>query len=275
MAYTFKIQPAEKVRLKHYDPEHTGGLTREQGEAKLAVLSKELDVLQEELYAAGLDSVLVILQGMDTSGKDGAIRHVFEPCNPQGINVTSFKVPTAEELGHDFLWRIHQQTPERGMIGVFNRSHYEDVLVVRVHELVSKKVWRARYEQINHFESMLAQNRTLIFKFYLHISREEQEQRLLAREQDVAKAWKLSVGDWKERAYWDRYIEAYEDALSLCNTEAAPWQIVPANAKWFRNVAIAQALVDGLRPRRKKWQARLAEISTARLAELKVYRDSL
>src|SRR5689334_22687717 len=214
MDHAIKIAPGKSVRLQDYDPNANGGMNKEAGLVKLAKLTAELGALQEELYAAGQNSVLVILQGIDTSGKDGTIRKVLADVNPQGCRVESFKVPTEEELAHDFLWRAHRVVPRRGMIGVFNRSHYEDVLVVRVHKLVPGKTWRTRYEQINAFESILAANNTIILKFFLHISKDEQEQRLLAREQEVEKAWKLAAGDWQERQYWEDYIKAYEDVLS-------------------------------------------------------------
>lgn len=272
MPYAFKVAPGTKVRLKEYNPDHDGGLDKEQGEAKLAALGAELDTLQEELYAAGKHSVLMVLQGLDTSGKDGTIRKALEQVNPAGCRVESFKVPTEEELAHDFLWRVHRVTPRKGILGVFNRSHYEDVLVVRVHELVPKEIWKARYDQINDFERMLAANGTLIIKFFLHISKEEQRERLLAREQEVEKAWKLSAGDWREREYWDAYQDAYEDALSRCSTEAAPWYIVPANRKWYRSLAVCEALVELMRAHRKEWRATLQGMSKARLAELAAFR---
>ena len=214
MPYAFKVAPGKPVKLKDYDPDHNGGLGKEQGQAEFAKLNAELDQLQEQLYAAGRHSVLMILQGLDTSGKDGAIRHVLQNVNPQGCRVEAFKVPTEEELAHDFLWRAHRVAPRKGVLGVFNRSHYEDVLVVRVHKLVSKEVWAARYDQINDFERLLAANGTLILKFFLHISKDEQKQRLLAREQDVEKAWKLSAGDWRERERWDDYQQAYRAQAS-------------------------------------------------------------
>ncbi|HEX5688962.1 MAG TPA: polyphosphate kinase 2 family protein, partial [Roseiflexaceae bacterium] len=272
MPYTFKVAPDKKVKLKDYDPQHNAGLDKQQGEKLFAKLNAELDVLQEELYAAGTHSVLMILQGMDTSGKDGAIRNVLVNVNPQGCRVESFKVPTEEELAHDFLWRVHRVTPRTGMLTVFNRSHYEDVLVVRVHDLAPKEVWQARYDQINNFEQLLAANRTIILKFFLHISKGEQEERLLAREQEVEKAWKLSAGDWREREYWDDYQNAYEDVLSRCSTEAAPWYIVPANRKWYRNLAISEALVDTLKGHRDQWRAKLQEMSEAGRAELAALR---
>ncbi len=213
MAHAIKVVNDDKLKLNEIDPHGKSELDKEAGKARLEELRAELSELQELMYAAGHHSLLVVLQGRDTSGKDGTIRGVFGGINPQGCRVASFKVPTAEEAAHDFLWRVHQQAPQRGMITIFNRSHYEDVLVVRVHELVAKPVWEARYDHINRFEQLLADSHTLIVKFYLHISREEQEQRLLDREADVTKAWKLSAGDWQERELWDGYTDAYEDAI--------------------------------------------------------------
>jgi PPK2 family polyphosphate:nucleotide phosphotransferase len=261
-----------RVRLHDIDPDANGGLNKDEGRARFAELNAELDVMQEELYAAGIHALLLILQGMDTAGKDGAIRNVMLNLNPQGCRVESFKVPTEEELAHDFLWRVHRVVPRKGMVGVFNRSHYEDVLVVRVHSLVPESVWRARYDQINAFERLLADTGTIIVKCFLHISKEEQEQRLLARERDVSKAWKLSAGDWRERAFWDDYMAAYEEALTRCSTDYAPWYIIPANRKWYRDLAISEALVETLRPYRDDWRRALDAMSRARRAELEAFR---
>ena len=273
MAYAIRIDSAKKIRLSDYDADANGGLSKEEGKQKFEKLDAELDVIQEELFAAGTHSVLTIFQGMDTSGKDGAIRTVSQSCNPQGMHVSSFKVPTEEELSHDFLWRIHKQVPRKGQIGVFNRSHYEDVLVVRVHNLVPKQVWEKRYEHINHFEQLLTDSNTIILKFFLHITSAEQEQRLLDREKEIDKAWKLSAGDWKERQYWDDYQNAYADVLSKCSSKSAPWYIVPANRKWFRNLAIAEALVNTLGDYRKEWNTTLKAMSEERLKELTLYRQ--
>ncbi len=272
MGYATLVKPGAKVKLTSIDSHADGGLTREAGEKRFAKLNAKLDALQEEMYAAGHHGMLLVLQGMDTSGKDGAIRSVLVNVNPQGLRIESFKVPTADELSHDFLWRVHKVAPGRGELTVFNRSHYEDVLVVRVHKLASEARWKARYDQINAFESLLAANDIIVRKVYLHISKREQEERLLAREQDVEKAWKLSAGDWKERELWDAYQEAYEDALGRCSTEGAPWHIVPADRKWFRNLAVAEILVDALEERRDDWRAALKQMSETRLAELAAYR---
>lgn len=258
MALAWKIGEGSKVKLGDYDPNfkekdsHHGD-----AEQELALLSNELSELQELLAAAQHQSLLVVLQGMDTSGKDGTIRHVLSHVNPQGCEVHSFKEPTPEELAHDFLWRVHKVTPPKGMMGIFNRSQYEDVLIARVHNLVPEEVWSRRYQEINHFEKLLVNNGTIILKFFLHISKDEQERRLLAREQDKDKAWKLSASDWAERKYWDAYQEAYEDALSKCSTDEAPWYIVPANHKWYRNLVVAHTLVHVMRQYKDEWQTEL------------------
>jgi len=272
MAFAHKLTGKQPIKLRDFDPEYDAGLKREDGEEKLKKLSAELTRLQELLYAAGQHSVLIVLQGRDTSGKDGTIKTVMGPLNSLGCQVASFKVPTAEELSHDFLWRIHRQTPGKGEITIFNRSHYEDVLVVRVHKLVPDKVWRSRYDHINDFEKLLAEANTLVLKFYLHISKQEQEQRLLEREQDATKYWKLSAGDWKEREHWNDYTRAYEDALNQCSAPHAPWFIVPANKKWFRNLAVAEAVVAALKPYEKHWMKRLEEIGLKSKAEIEAFR---
>lgn len=272
MRYAHRVSPGDKVRLGDIDPGANGGLNKDEGKAAFVELNATLDVMQEQLYAAGKHALLLILQGMDTAGKDGAIRNVMLNLNPQGCRVESFKVPTEEELAHDFLWRVHKVVPRKGMVGVFNRSHYEDVLVVRVHSLVSEKIWRARYDQINAFERLLADTGTVIVKCFLHISKEEQEERLLAREQDVEKAWKLSAGDWRERERWGDYMDAYEEALSRCATDYAPWYVIPANRKWYRDLAISEVLVETLKPYRDDWRNALAEMSRARKAELEAFR---
>jgi len=236
---------------------------------ELQKLSDELSDLQEMLSAAQLHSMLVVLQGMDTSGKDGTIRHVFSHVNPQGCYVHSFKAPTQEELAHDFLWRVHKVTPVKGKLGIFNRSHYEDVLVVRVHNLVPQETWKRRYKEINHFEDVLINNGTIMLKFYLHISYEEQERRLLAREQDIDKAWKIDANDWIERRYWKDYQEAYEAALSECSTDNNHWYIVPANHKWYRNLAVAHTMVQTMHKYKDEWRAALEERGQRELELLK------
>jgi PPK2 family polyphosphate:nucleotide phosphotransferase len=274
MEYAHRLEGGKRIKLKDFDPNESSGLKREKGEKETAGYLEEVIELQELLYAAGKQSLLVVLQGRDTSGKDGTIRHVMGPLNSQSCTVASFKVPTQEELAHDFLWRVHAQTPAAGYIRVFNRSHYECVLVERVHELVPREVWQGRYEHINAFERLLADSSTIILKFYLHISKEEQEQRLLEREKDSTKAWKLSVGDWQERGYWDDYTAAYEDALNKCSTKSAPWFIVPADRKWFRNLAIAQTIRNALIPFKKDWLAKLDALGRERKKGIEEYRKS-
>ncbi|MFQ3662946.1 MAG: PPK2 family polyphosphate kinase [Chloroflexaceae bacterium] len=268
----YRVEPGSTVDLAAIDPRSNGNLERAVAETEFDALTTEIDDLQELLYGAGTHSLLVIMQGMDTSGKDGTVRKVFSKVSPLGSYVYSFKVPTEEELAHDFLWRVHRVTPRRGMIGIFNRSHYEDVLVVRVHGLTPEPVWRARYRMINDFEHVLASSNTIILKFFLHISKEEQEERLLAREKDVEKAWKLSAGDWRERERWDDYMAAYTEALERCSTTEAPWYIVPADRKWFRNYAVARTVVETLRPYAQDWLAYLGKVGEQRLDELRAYR---
>jgi PPK2 family polyphosphate:nucleotide phosphotransferase len=237
----------KKVKLKDYDPGYTGDFRSE--EEILPHLQKDLErlgKLQDRLYAESKRSVLIVLQAMDTGGKDGTIEHVFRGLNPQGVHVTPFKVPTPIELAHDFLWRVHQRAPAKGTIGVFNRSHYEDVLVVRVHDLVPKDVWKRRYDQINEFEELLAENGTTVLKFFLYISKDEQKKRLESRLANPDKNWKFAMGDLKERELWDEYTKAYEDLLTKCNTPHARWHIVPANKKWYRNYIVTRTIVEAL-----------------------------
>jgi PPK2 family polyphosphate:nucleotide phosphotransferase len=207
---------------------------------------EKLGALQSVFYADSRHSLLVILQGRDASGKDGVLRTVIGACNPAGVRVNSFKAPTPIELAHDYLWRIHQVVPEKGMMGIFNRSHYEDVLVVRVHDLVPKDVWSKRYDQINDFERMLTDSGTVILKFFLHVSRDEQKERLLERLEDETKNWKFNAGDLDERKLWDSYTDAYTDALTKCSTDWAPWYVVPADSNKARNYIIAKRIVETL-----------------------------
>src|SRR6266852_8653818 len=260
MQLAWKVDEGSKVRLKDYDPDFVDKSTdRALASAETEKLSEELGELQQLLAAAQHHSLLIVLQGMDTSGKDGTIRHVMAQVNPLGCEVRSFKGPTSREQARDFLWRIHRVVPGRGMISIFNRSHYEDVLVVRVHDLVPETVWRRRYAAINDFERLLAQNDMIILKLYLHMSNAEQERRLLAQQKNQTDAWKLSTADWAERKYWDDYQEAYEEALSKCSTDEAPWYIVPANQKWYRNLLVARTLVSTLRQYKDEWEAQLVE----------------
>jgi len=253
----YQVKPNAKIKLDDWDPEDTSRFDGNKGDAKIELvrLTEKLEELQELLYAEGKNKILVVLQGMDTAGKDGVIRHVFEGVNPQGVRVASFKVPTPIEVAHDYLWRIHQHTPAKGEIVIFNRSHYEDVLVVRVHNLTPKKVWQKRYSQINRFEEMLADEGTVILKFFLHISLDEQKRRLQSRLDDPAKHWKFSVNDLKERKYWPDYIKAYEAVLSKTSTAKAPWFIVPSNHKWYRNLVIGTILVNTLTSLRMNYPA--------------------
>jgi PPK2 family polyphosphate:nucleotide phosphotransferase len=242
------IEPGSKVSLKQHDPGDKGAYgSAAEAEEPLRKQLDELIRLQNLLYAEHRRALLIILQGMDTSGKDGTIRHVMSGLSPLGVYVKSYKAPTDEELGHDFLWRIHNNVPHYGSIGIFNRSHYEDVLVVRVHDLVPRKIWKARYEQINQFEKILVKNRVIILKFFLHISKDEQKKRLEQRLADPTRFWKLSVKDVEERQYWSAYRKAYESALTRCSTKWAPWHLVPANHKWYRNLVVAETIVQTLR----------------------------
>lgn len=243
----FRVNPGSRVRLDRIDAAFKD--KHEDQASALVELEKytqQLRELQYLLYAEGKQSLLIILQAMDAGGKDGTINHVLGNMNPQGSRVYGFKVPSAEEAAHDFLWRIHQAAPQRGQVAIFNRSHYEDVLVSRVHGLVPKKVWSKRYELINDFEKNLADNGTHILKFFLHISPDEQLRRFKQRIDDPARHWKISESDYKERKYWDDYSKAFEDALSRCSTAHAPWFVIPANHKWFRNLAVSQIVVEAL-----------------------------
>ena len=245
MTQPFLVPPGAQVSLADYDPGFSADYqSKKETKAELKRNAERLQELQQVLWAEGKHALLIVLQAMDAGGKDGTIRHVMRGVNPQGCQVTSFKVPTKEELDHDYLWRIHKATPRRGYIGIFNRSHYEDVLVVRVHNLVPEEVWQQRYEQINHFEKLLADTGTTILKFFLHISKEEQKERFEARLRDPAKNWKFSMGDVEERGHWDDYMRAFEDALSRCSTPWAPWYVIPANHKWYRNLAHFQIIAD-------------------------------
>lgn len=273
MNYVWKVEEGSKVKLKDYNPAYTEKHTnRTSADQELRALSGELSELQELLAAAQQQSLLVVLQGMDTSGKDGTIRHVLSHVNPQGCEVYSFKAPTQEELAHDFLWRVHKVTPGKGTMGIFNRSHYEDVLIARVHNLVPEKVWSRRYQEINNFEQLLIENKMIIMKFYLHISLDEQERRLLAREQDKDKAWKIAAEDWEERKYWKDYEQAYEDALSKCSTDKAPWYVVAANHKWYRNLAVAHTIVNTMRQYKDEWKAGLEARGQRELESLRKMR---
>jgi PPK2 family polyphosphate:nucleotide phosphotransferase len=235
--------PGKPVCLKDFDANYTGGIKDKKHAA--AKLQENLEVLADlgyRLYAEGSRSLLLVLQGMDSSGKDGTIRHVMQGFNPQSCQVTAFKQPGVEELAHDFLWRINRGVPRKGFVGIFNRSHYEDVLVVRVHNLVPKEEWQTRYERINLFEKLLTDGGVTIVKVFLHIDKDEQRKRLQARLDDPTKRWKFSRADVQERRYWKQYQQAYEAVLTRCNTKYAPWHIIPANCKWYRNLAVSNIL---------------------------------
>jgi PPK2 family polyphosphate:nucleotide phosphotransferase len=244
----WRVEPGEKVRLSERDPASTDGAPGDRSETERAILPlhDELFALQDRLWAESKRSVLVVLQGLDAAGKDGTVEHVFRGVNPQGTTVASFKEPTPQERAHDFLWRVHQRVPAAGEIGIFNRSHYEDVLVVRVHALVDESVWRPRYGLINAFEQTLADGGTTVVKFFLHISFEEQGKRLRSRLDQPDKRWKAQAGDFAERKLCDSYQVAYRDVLEQTSTRHAPWFVIPADHKWYRNWAVSQVLLDCL-----------------------------
>ena len=247
----YRVKPGSQLNLDKCDPDDTGGYKKtDQGKEKAKAVTVQLigrlEELQERLYANGDRAVLIVLQGMDTSGKDGTIRSVMSGVNPQGCKVVSFKAPSSEELGHDFLWRVHQKAPPKGQIGIFNRSHYEDVLITRVHGWVSDKVVKQRFDQIKEFEELLYENGTTILKFFLHISKDEQKERLEERIRDPEKRWKFNEGDLEERKLWKKYMDAFEDVMAATSTDHALWHIVPANRKWYRNLVVADRVVDAL-----------------------------
>jgi PPK2 family polyphosphate:nucleotide phosphotransferase len=280
----YRIDRPEKFRLADVDPGDTCDLDLDKDDAKeiLAKDIKRLAELQERLYAHDRWSLLVILQAMDTAGKDGVIKHVMSGLNPQGCEVHPFKAPSAQELDHDFLWRAARVLPERGRIGIFTRSHYEEVLVVRVHpeilarqklpaELVTGRIWEQRFEAIRNFEHHLVRNGTIVLKFFLHISREEQRERFLARIDDPAKRWKFSMGDVAERKLWDRYMAAFQDAIRKTSTAEAPWFVVPANKKWFSRLVVSAAMIDAL----ERLDLHFPKVEGAALEELKRAREAL
>ncbi len=266
MAGKLAVKPGSQIKLKHFDAEHTGIYEDKQDAAKdLERNVEHLADLEYLLYSEKKRALLVVLQGMDTAGKDGTIRHVMTGLNPQSCKVASFKVPTEEELAHDFLWRIHKAVPGKGEIGVFNRSHYEDVLAVRVHNLVPEHVWKKRYDQINAFEKILSENNVTILKFFLHISHDEQTRRLEKRLQDPNKNWKCSPADFKERKLWPDYVKAYEALISRCSTPWAPWYIIPSNKKWFRNLAVSQVIVETLQKLHMKFPKASFDLSKIKI----------
>ena len=262
----FLVAPHTKIKLSHLNPGETHDFPDETSAvSKLIKYRERLDELQELMLAECKHSLLVVLQSMDAGGKDGTIRHIFSGMSPQGCQVTSFKVPSSEELRHDFLWRIHKVTPPSGIIGIFNRSHYEDVLVVRVHKHIDKKETFRRFEEINAFERELAQNGTTILKFFLHISKDEQKKRLQERIDNPKKHWKISPSDVTERGLWHDYMQAYEDVFHHTSTKHAPWHIIPSNHKWFRNIAISKIIVHAMEELKMKYPKPSFDVSKIRL----------
>jgi PPK2 family polyphosphate:nucleotide phosphotransferase len=260
-----RVKPGRTFKLRSLPTGATPGCSsKEKAEDELPAMLEELRKLQYRLFAENRRSVLVVLQAMDAAGKDGLVRGVFSGLNPQACRVTPFKAPTADELAHDYLWRIHKQVPPRGEIGVFNRSHYEDVLIVRVHNLVDQAVWKARYDQIRAFEKLLGDNGVTILKFYLHIGRKEQKARLMERLENPERNWKFSEADVAERRYWDDYQRAYEEALARCATPEAPWYVIPADRKWYRNWAVAHILLKTMRDMDLKFPAPRADVKALR-----------
>ncbi len=269
MAMDFLVPPSGGVKLSKIDPSDTGEVKEgAQTDAKMAADIHTLEQLQELLYVANDRAVLIVLQGMDTSGKDGTIKHVFSGVNPEGVGVVSFKQPTELELAHDYLWRIHNACPRLGQIVIFNRSHYESVLVERVLGLTPKAVWSQRYEQINQFEAMLAAAGTIILKLFLYISKSEQKQRLEQRIHKPDKRWKVAVTDWQDRKRWAGFMDAYEDALNRTSTEVAPWYVVPADHKWYRNYVVAETIVARLGQYRDDWQRAIEQRGATNLKAL-------
>lgn len=265
-AERYQVQPGAHVKLQQVDAGDTAGYKKgHKVKTEQARVLARLDEIQRLLYAEKKHALLIVLQGLDTAGKDGTIRHVLSGVNPQGCQVTAFKAPTEEEREHDFLWRVHKAVPCLGEIGIFNRSHYEDVLVVRVHNLVPKGVWSRRYDEINQFEEYLEENATKILKFFLHISKDEQKRRMEARLEDPSKEWKLSLPDFKERKYWDEYQRAYEEVLNRCSTSHSPWFIIPANHKWFRNLAVSHIILRTLESLRMKYPKPAVDVANLRV----------
>ena len=259
------IEILSPIRLRDFNADFHEGLDKEETRKKTLRLTERICELQELLHADASKSLLIVLQGMDTSGKDGSAKRVLEFVNPAGVETANFKTPSAEELAHDFLWRIHKALPRYGQIGVFNRSHYEDVLIVRVLKLQPASVWRARYDQINAFEKHLAANNVAVLKFFLHISRAEQGERLQQRIADPRKNWKFEPEDLKMRALWPRFQKAYEDAINYCSTHYAPWHVIPADRKWYRDYVIAKTVVKALEGMKLTWPAPHEDLSKFRV----------
>jgi len=270
--FAHRLDGSRRVRLDKVDPADTQGVEKDEGLERVEKLGRELSELENLLAYAGTHALLVVLQGRDASGKDGSIRKILEFTNVQQAYVQPFKVPTEEERAHDFLWRVHKAVPRRGTMALFNRSHYEDVLAARVHKLVPEATWKGRFDHINAFERLLLDADVIMLKFYLHISADEQYERLRAREKDPRTAWKLNPGDWRELPLWDDFTEAYEDVLHRCATRDAPWYLVPADKKWFRNLAVMDRIVRALRPYRKLWLDTLKEMGKTAMKEIRELR---
>jgi PPK2 family polyphosphate:nucleotide phosphotransferase len=270
--FAHALDGSRRVRLDKFDPADTQGLDKDEGLERVEKLGAELSELENLLTYAGTHALLVVLQGRDASGKDGAARKILEFTNVQQAYVHPFKVPTEEERAHDFLWRAHAVVPRRGYMALFNRSYYEDVLAARVHKLVPESIWKGRYAHINAFERLVLDADVIVLKFYLHVSPEEQYQRLRAREKDPRTAWKLNPGDWRELPLWDDFTQAYEDVLNRCATREAPWYLVPADKKWFRNLAVMDRIVRTLRPYRKLWLDTLKQIGKSAMKEIRELR---
>jgi len=263
MGQALEIKPL--IKLHDFDPDYHADMDKEAVRQQTAEMVRKIGELQEKLYANARSSLLVILQGMDTSGKDGAVKKVFQDADPASVHVTSFKKPAGEELVHDYLWRIHQSVPRFGFIGVFNRSQYEDILVPRVLKLVPREVWSKRYEQVNAFENCLQENGVKVLKFYLHISKEEQAERLRARLEDPTKNWKFNVEDLKMRQLWDDFQHAYQDILNLCSPKTCPWHLVPANRKWYRDFVIAEKVLQTLQSMKLQWPAAQEDLTKIKI----------
>jgi len=262
----FLVAPGQQLKLSGIDPGFHGPHgSEDEARSELDAYKDKISKLQRTLYGDRSKALLIVLQGIDGAGKDGTCWHVISAMDPQGVHVTGFKQPTSEEAAHDFLWRVHPHAPAKGEIAVFNRSHYEDVLIARVHDLVPKPVWEARYDIINEFERLLhEQNATTILKFFLYISKDEQLERFKRRLDDPARQWKISKADYAERARWDDYIAAFEAALSRCSTKQAPWYVIPSNHKWFRNLAVSQIIADTLEEMHPKWPAPTVDLDEIR-----------
>jgi PPK2 family polyphosphate:nucleotide phosphotransferase len=264
----YRVEPGEQIRLADYETDETDGYGHDEAKMELASLLERIAELQARLYAEDARSVLVVLQGIDAAGKDSTVRHVFSGTNPQGVRVYTYKEPTQEEAAHDFLWRYHADAPADGMIHVFNRSHYEDVLVVRVKGLAPEELWRSRYDSINDFERMLVREGTVVIKFFLHISKEAQLERFRERLEREDKHYKFSANDVRERRHWDSYAEAYEDAVNLTSTPWAPWYVVPSDHKWFRNLVVARIVAATLETMDPRWPENDPEVEGFALEEL-------